>query len=117
MECNYPTALPDFNLTKVHRKLLKYAKYRIKEGKEDCVCAAIQYGADNQSKSGVDCKYAKAKLAAADLKKFIRRAIDRRVYFETWQHQNGIHRTRWEQRADRVKWIEYILENATWWNE
>lgn len=110
MEKNYPTALPDFHLTKTHRKLLKYAKKRIKEGNNEHVCNAIQHGSNFPDESGL--KRAGVELVALDLKKFIRRAIEKKVYFDAWQRRNGIYRTPDQSRADRIKWIKYILDNA-----
>lgn len=112
MEKKFPAALPDFHLTRTHIKLLKHAKRRIKSLENEHVCPAILNGAENPEFSGLKCTYADGLRAAADLKKFIRRAIESRIYFDTWQRAHGIRRTDEQVRGDRVKWINYILENA-----
>jgi hypothetical protein len=110
---NYPTVLPDFHLTKIHSKLLKYAKERIKHGYNEHVCNAIQHGADYPDRSGLLKKSDElVDNAANDLKRFISRAIEGKIYFDSWQRKNGIHRTDDEARSDRVKWIKYIINET-----
>jgi hypothetical protein len=114
----FPEALPDFHLTKTHVKLLKYAKRRIKQGYNEHVCNALQHGADFPDRSGLLKKGTiEVQNATKDLKRFIRRAIDRKIYFDSWQHKHGIHRTDDEARSDRVKWIKYILNETPGYND
>ncbi len=109
----FPTVVPDFALTNVHIKLLKHAKKRIKGVLEDYVCSAITHGASNPDESGVKCCRKEASYAAYDLKRFIRRAIKERVYFDSWQRlEAGINRTLSEVRKDRVAWINFLLKES-----
>lgn len=116
MASKFPDALPDFNLTKTHIKLLKYARKRIRQGLSDAVCGAINWGATHPEDSGITCKDKTAIRASADLRRFISRAIEKNVYLCGWQCDNGVHRNSEELRKDRIKWLTYLLENSEAWD-
>lgn len=112
MEQKYPVVLPDFHLSDIHVKLLKHAKRRIKNGFNEHVCNAIQNGVHSPIQAGLECNREDRSTASLELRNFIRRAIEGKVYFDTWQQSHGLERTREKIRKDRIKWIKYILENA-----
>jgi hypothetical protein len=114
MEHKFPTELPDFHLNKTHRRLLRSAKRMIKDYSEDYVCAAIYRSGRHPEESGLTCIYGEGMRAVDDLTRFISRAIEKNVYFESWQHSKGINRTSAKIRKDRVKWINFILKNTPW---
>jgi hypothetical protein len=110
MAKRFPKALPDFYLTRTHVKLLKHAVVCLRDGTENYVCSAIEYGANNPDFSGIKCKEKTASRASNDLKKFIGRAIKGECYFDDWQYSNGIDTG--DVRKDRIDWVKYILEHA-----
>jgi hypothetical protein len=112
MENNYPTELPDFRLTKTHVKLLKNARKRVKAGLSEYVCAGIQNGVDHPEAAGLNNNPQRIERAGDDLRRFIRRAIQNSVYFDTWQRRNGISRTPKNVQKDRAKWVKYLLEQT-----
>jgi hypothetical protein len=112
MEKNYPTALPDFRLTKTHVKLLKHARKRIKAGLSVYVCSGIQHGVEHPEDADLNNHPVRLEHAGANLHRFIRRAINGNTYFDTWQRRNGISRSRQQVQKDRAKWIKYLLENT-----
>jgi hypothetical protein len=114
MKKNYPKALPDFVLTKTHRKLLRHAKRRLRSGSGVYVCSSIQNGVSFPHLSGISCTPEEADRAQRDLRRFVRRAIDGLSYLESWQISKGIARAQDGRNDDRIEWIKYILKNASW---
>jgi hypothetical protein len=112
MENNYPTELPDFRLTKTHVKLLKHARKRIKEGLSEYVCLGIENGVCYPDAAGLNNHPKRIERAGANLRRFIRRALNGNTYFDTWQRRNGIYRSNKKVQKDRAKWVKYLLENT-----
>lgn len=114
MTNKFPTTLPDFRLTKIHRKLLKHARRRLKDGNASAICIALSHGVSFREASGLADKKRSAVSGACDeLKTFIGRALAGSSYFHYWQRRQGIYdRPTDKVREDRIKWINYILENC-----
>lgn len=109
----YPKTLPDFYLTKLHRKLLKHAIRLLDHEDFDYCCPAIEHGSDFPESAGIRAEKAyKAQIAAGELTRFIDRAIRGCAYFHNWQSNKGYNRTIQQRRADRIKWLKYILKNT-----
>lgn len=87
-------------LTQNERRALIEARKYIKAGSESFVCLALRIAA-----------YYEPELAfAADrLCSYISEMLGSSAFLSGWQHSHGIFHDAHQQRADRLAWIDWML--------
>lgn len=87
-------------LTRTERKVLERARKMLVSGESRFVCFAIR-------SAGVQIQ---AHRAADRLRAYVRRSLDGLATLELWQYERGIQHSETQVHADRIAWIDGMLD-------
>ncbi|ACR15026.1 hypothetical protein BcepIL02_gp33 [Burkholderia phage BcepIL02] len=88
-------------LTPKKREALKLARELIESGEEGYVCLALK----SVARSRPDLR-----ASVASLRRYIMRKLRPYAFLGGWQRKQGIWRYDEQQRADRLAWIDWMLD-------